>query len=120
MSDVDGLVEWLTGVLDKLADLATESMVSWDRVAGWDGPACHVEAHSPRAVLARVEAERAIVAGLVRTMNARPADPGDYVNSDWVESNAQEAEDALRLLAYGHRFDAPGYRDEWVPAGVSP
>lgn len=56
--------------------------------------ATHIAAHDPRAVLARVEAERMVMA----SAQAIPT-------ADWI----------LYELAWGHRFDYPGWRDEWHP-----
>lgn len=57
----------------------------------------HIAHHDPRAVLARVEAERRIL-------------------QLWEELDADAWLDLVVIdLAYGHRFDIPGYDDAWVP-----
>jgi hypothetical protein len=57
----------------------------------------HIAHHDPRAVLARVEAERRIL-------------------QLWEEPDADAWLDLVVIdLAYGHRFDIPGYDHAWAP-----
>lgn len=56
----------------------------------------HIAHHDPHAVLARVEAERAL-----------------------IEIDNSACDDIARWLAYGHRFDIPGYDPRWAPEKVA-
>lgn len=84
----------------------------------------HIALHDPRAVLARVEAERAIVHAHTPTKaygygdGTRGCPQCDTDEVGYVEAGDDEGCLTLRLLAYGHRYDAEGFRDEWKPSGV--
>lgn len=114
---MDEMVAWLTGVLDEIEQKAhalpgapwTLHITDYayvnsggEPIATVGGPqsvpiAEHIALHDTRSVLARVEAERAVIADAL----AIPT-----------------AEVIIAELAYGHRFDAPGYQDSWAPDGT--
>jgi uncharacterized protein (DUF2249 family) len=136
------IVRWLTGVLDNTERVAIHardhephSEGEWveqsDRVIdvgnGWDITADlghgtwakHIADHDPRAVLARVEAERVILAlheGERYGTCATCTETGSMLAAGDSGSAAWPC-DTVKLLAYGHRFDAPGWRAEWAPEG---
>lgn len=84
----------------------------------------HVFGQDPRAVLARVEVEQAIVVEheLVDGWDSDDDSEGGEVmlcGRCWPEAYGQPGPcRTLRLLAYGHRYDAPGYDPAWAPEGV--
>lgn len=147
MRGMDELVAWLTGVLDDLERVARDAAEVTDPSGEWRGgptkiayfdrdddnystlttsqaahgrAVAHIAVHDPRSVLARVETERAIVAELGRMlMCASPSLGNDWSFIQQVEHDRELAEQFVRLLAHGHRFDAPGWRDEWAPEGVA-
>lgn len=137
---MDELVTWLRGVLDEIAGVAVAAsrsdQTSWsagnaarihpdpteyrtvtvdfatETVCGsiLSEKAEHIARHDPRSVLARVEAERA----MVDRMAVLSASWAGYEEESWQD----EVRDMLRWLAYGHRFDAPGYDPAWAPQGA--
>lgn len=94
--------EWLRGVLDedsRMARFVTEDLETYM----WRGDRLGWVAESART-LARVEAERAILA-----LHDGPHDcPG-----------AADGCAIARWLAFGHRYDAEGWRPEWTPEGAA-
>ena len=129
-------MEWLTACLDEIERVANAAIADgrgpepdvWftepepndlivhvadeDRVFGF-GTAPHIARHDPRGVLARVEAERAIVELHHRDHECSVYDHhGEVDNCAWV---FMEPCSTLRVLAYGHRHDAPGYDPAWAP-----
>lgn len=143
---MDELGTWLRGVLDAEAAIAVAASrgdeTTWvqsgypahledgvDVVVYEEGrPSeeqfAHIALHDPRSVLARVEAERQ----LLDVHDLWPNDPGECATchdgtpatmGDLSEPEPYPCE-TLRLLAYGHRYDADGWRDEWAPDGVAP
>lgn len=121
---VDELVTWLRGVLDEMAEDAPHRHFRGCEVLGnfqyatmmTDSP-MHEECDCsiPQSVLARVEAERMILNdhedhnGWCQRCEAPTA-------GAWHEGVQREAFPCptIRALAYGHRFDAPGYRPQHV------
>lgn len=99
-----------------------------DQVIVSRADAIHIVRHDPRSVLARVEAERALVVAHSQT------GPGSLDGPPWgrgpvclacaetIEDGGDRAGEfpcrTLRLLAYGHRHDHPGYDPAWAPEGV--
>jgi len=91
--------------------------------------AVHIARHDPRSVLARVEAERAIVelhrsgGKLCGGDLEEPSHWRDYCatcgSGEPCEYPVYWPCQTLLLLAYGHRHDAPGYRPEWAPEDVA-
>jgi hypothetical protein len=166
---VNDLVAWLRDALNTLEAIAAEvdeTEREWivqasdrgeDVVAAGPGAAndsvpmasslfaaMHIAKNDPRAILARVEAERAIVAehgptrgyrdvfGLDGELQFEPSDdPADLTYPDaarlcracgpgdnWQAAQEPYGElpcDTLRWLAYGHRFDIIGYDPTWAP-----
>lgn len=120
----DDLVAWLADVIDQEHE-------RWSNP--WEGPDSQ-----RRSGLARVEAERAVVALHSDTYQLQRRVHGEHVNSIgvtvpnfepidvWACRLCSDADDGpetwpcptLRALAYGHRYDAEGFRDEWKPSGV--
>lgn len=94
-----------TGLDEYMRDIAEASDYQYDEVLTLTAR------HDPRSVLARVEAERAIV-NLAAYSVAAAAEPGA---EDYEIATADQWELVLRHLAHGHRHDGPGYRDEWTP-----
>lgn len=84
--------------------------------------ASHIELHDPAAVLARVAAERAILALLD---DPGPGDPPrSAVSGQWHRPDFQDgwrlaARSAVRALAAGWST-MPGYLAEWAPADDAP
>ncbi len=146
----DEMVAWLEATLDAIEYAATEAVraagATWQQEghevmgvdtghrvvadaygnAGMsDSDMAHIALHDPRAVLARVEAERAMLrqyADVVEAAN-RAFDGEDERDSFDVQFEVRvtgrsvtDLRLVLGLLAYGHRYDAPGYRPEWTPA----
>ncbi len=68
--------------------------------------AAHIALHDPRAALARVAAERAILTEIASSTAQFPDFDGGHVSG---------LENAAMLIAWGHRFDAPGFLAEWAP-----
>ena len=137
----DGMVAWLRGVLDETEREAREALQpttllsqftgEHHREPGWGwslamgdlrntvgaalrpggGTICdHIARHDPRAVLARVEAERALLA--LWDADEVPS-IGLAYDPSW-----QVLEHVLRVIAYGHRHDIPGYDLAWAPDGA--
>lgn len=109
MTDVDDLVVWLSEVLD-------QERQRW--LNPWEGPDSQ-----RRSGLARVEAERAVVA-LHRPRGVQGGPPYrwtcvvcDHAPVDW-EAYGDYPCCTLRWLAWGHQFDAPGWQTAWAPEGV--
>lgn len=75
----------------------------------------YIAKHDPRAVLARVEAERAIVEehGPDYSLHEPHCSTcGDVPQVEWPCST-------ITWLAYGHRHDIIGYDPSWAPALLS-
>lgn len=105
---MDEMVTWLRGVLD-----ATERNCHETGNVARTMHSAELAEGAIRAVLARIEAERAIL-----DMELDPYVVSDIDGQD--PGSAREGHDAawrdaVRWLAYGHRFDALGWRDEWRP-----
>lgn len=94
------MTAWLTGVLDDLHEQAGFAPTPGDRAAEE----------------ARVAAERMIVE------LHKPWNGGGRVTfcSEFEHDEQEFPCPTLCWLAYGHRFDAPGYRAEWAPGGARP
>lgn len=133
---MDELVTWLRGVLDAIegaAQAACEGnrttlgaqwshrgregdtamvrdgdglVVVYDEGEPDDAQATHIALHDPRAALARVEAERAIVEEYERYRDQLTADTRVALNA------------VIWMLAHGHRHDADGWDPAWTPEGV--
>lgn len=126
------MVTWLHGVLDETEQRAKAlPQASWELYLGdlhyvnsegapvatcgdthAPDAALHIAAHDPRSVLARVEAERAILNAAVLAREIAQGDR-DLMN------DADQWESALGWLAYGHRHDMEGYDPAWAPVGVT-
>lgn len=74
----------------------------------------HIAHHDPRAVLARVEAERAMVQRLHDQLEWLPTAGSGLVGA-LGDQEASVYRELLRWHAYGHRFDIPGYDPTWAP-----
>lgn len=77
--------------------------------------ATHIARHNPQAVIARVEAERMIVWEHREEREPWTA-AGPIGHPICSHCAGQWPCVTVRALAYGHRFDAPGWREEWAPA----
>lgn len=93
------LVTWLRGVLDEAEEVANDE---------WSGPDLQ-----RRQAIARVEAERML---LERAVFERENAQDDRD----LSHDADQWETAVQLIAYGRRFDSPGWREEWRPLGALP
>lgn len=148
MSEMDALVAWLTGALDEIERVAKRATREWYvpgdmTVRGkvstlsaayndvlvvkhtWPQEADHMVLNDPRAVLARVEAERAVVALWSKDWDGEIAARLDglgmrhaVLEQLTTGSVRSVLTPTLKALAYGHRHDAEGYLDEWKPESV--
>ena len=85
----------------------------------------HIALHAPHSALARVEAERAVIA--LHRPDGHGAVVACEVCDQWLWEGGHTSPPGamnpwpcptLRWLAYGHRFDAPGWLPEWAPNEV--
>lgn len=111
MDDAHEMVAWLRGVLDE----TERECQNQDNVAR-TMHSTELAEMAIRAVQARIDAERAIVE------LHKPWNGGGRVTycSEFEHDEQEFPCPTLCWLAYGHRFDAPGYRAEWAPEGVRP
>lgn len=150
--DPQGFLLWLRDALNTLAVIADdpdEWVVDDDHesivIPGGDDDwsearsilrAEHIARHDPRSVLARVEAERAIVElhwsfplsrqvlGTQFAEHKRENDPDSHGCGHCTTDDGPLVSwpcPTLRWLAYGHRFDIDGYDQRWAlePAGTA-
>jgi Family of unknown function (DUF6221) len=134
----DDIVEWLRGVHAHVEDVARHATQGRWKLGGLDeeeiGDALflgmndsrHVELHDPASVLARIEAERAILDGHAQVAGewryrgrpaANPDDPrGCQIchEHDGIIISAGVCH-TVKLLAWGWRY-RHGYRKEWAPS----
>lgn len=153
---VDERVAWLTGAIDETERVAREAVrcaypydrepptghwraagdgrvedengetVTFDEGAPTDEQRLHIATHDPQSVLARVEADRGVLARHCRLDRIYPPDnpyyggPSDvcagcgYIADGWqprVEHIADCPE--IRSLLSAHRY-APGFKEEWL------
>lgn len=138
MSDWAGMLAWLSDALNTIAAAAeevSEEEREWVARSGdffadqvWADPpdgllpvaihvtaSNHVTRNDPRAVLARVEASRAILEVHKPWNDGRTA----TFCSEFEHDEQEWPCPTVLWLAYGHRFDIPGYAPSWAPKGVN-
>lgn len=126
MIPVDDLAEWLTQIWDEQEKWArkaggdewhldgsniyrkhpTEDVVDWVYDDAWE----HIAANDPASVLARIAADRQILATIVDNQYIREPAPGVWSS---METDGL-AVTVLRLLALPYA-DRPGYQEAWKP-----
>lgn len=84
--------------------------------------AVHIARNDPRSVLARIEAERMLLVArehlpLAQAVMSAGSLPALAVD-DIMGATTSTLDMALRMVAYGHRYDCPGWQDSWAPEGV--
>ena len=125
---MDDLVTWLRGVLDEdEAEVRDSRMPSGE--APYDEPVWWLpDWLTKAALLADIEAKRAILNLHFVTVRTEPRTPFDPYTGErrgpahdvdcgacgWASSDPTSACETVRLLASAYK-DRPGYRDEWRP-----
>lgn len=115
--EVDELVTWLRGVLDDRRRVAELPLLGRD-------PSPDVAAmreEGLRRTQAQIAGEREIVDEAARELRQWLPSGGAWDHeSETGRARAGVFLDVLCWLAWGHRYDRPGWSDRWVPESARP